>query len=151
MSLTTDKLTHSIIRIPTRPGKAKKASTYVDQNLPDINEDFEFLQHRSVGNVIRKSTQPILTDAACTPEFIKIEYDSARDDAYFTKHFNVGSNVPDDILTRLINLIKKYWCTFYEENVKIPINGYECVIDTGTAQPTVARNIRYGIHETPIM
>ena len=141
MSFITDKSTHSIIRIPTRPGKAKKASTYVDQNLPDINEDFEFLQKQSVGHVIRKKTTPPLTDKDCTPEFIKIEFDPERDDAYFQKHFNVGSNVPDDILSRLTNLIKKYWCTFYEENVKIPIDGYGCVIDTGTAQPTVTRNI----------
>jgi hypothetical protein len=35
--------------------------------------------------------------------------------------------------------------------VKIHIKGYECVIDTGDSKPTVARNIRYGIHETPIM
>ena len=91
----------------TRPGKAKKASTYVDQNLPDINEDFEFLHKHSVGNVIRKSAKPPLTDNDCTPEFITIQFDPERDDAYFKKHFNVGNNVPDNILSRLTNLIKK--------------------------------------------
>ena len=147
----TAKIKHSIIRIPTRPGKAKKASTFVDQNLPDINENFEFLHQNSVGHVIRKSTKPPLTDSDCTPEFIQIEFDPERDNPYFNKHLNIGKNVPDNIRTRIIDLVKKYWCTFYPESVKIPINGYECVIDTGTAQPTVARNIRYGIHETPIM
>jgi hypothetical protein len=51
----------------------------------------------------------------------------------------------------LLSLIKKYWCCFCESNVKLHIKGYECVIDTGDSKPTVARNIRYGIHETPIM
>ena len=64
---------------------------------------------------------------------------------------NCGANTPTDVTAKLISLIKKYWCCFCEENVKIHIKGYECVIDTGDSKPTVARNIRYGIHETPIM
>jgi hypothetical protein len=47
--------------------------------------------------------------------------------------------------------VKKYWCCFVEENVKIPIRNYEYVIDTGDHMPLSARNIRYGLHETPIM
>ena len=101
--------------------------------------------------MIRKSTQPPLTDNDCNPEFTSIEFDPARDQAYLDKNLQIGDHVPPEIKQRIINLVKKFWCTFYEENVKIPITGYKCVIDTGDARPTVARNIRYGVHETPIM
>jgi hypothetical protein len=40
---------------------------------------------------------------------------------------------------------------FCKENVKIHIKGYECVIDAGNSKPAIARNIRYGVHETPMM
>jgi hypothetical protein len=67
------------------------------------------------------------------------------------KRLKIGPSVPPEIKIRIIALVKKLWCCFFEENVKTPITGYQCVIDTGSAIPTVAKNIRYGIHETPIM
>jgi hypothetical protein len=94
-----------------------------------------------------------LTDADFNPKFIAIQFNQDRDQAYLEKHLKIGpSSVPPEIKIRIIALIKKLWYCFYEENAKIPITGYECVIDTaGSVIPTVAKNIRYGIHENPIM
>jgi hypothetical protein len=85
-----------------------------------------------------------LTDANCNPQFVAIQFNQDRDQAYLEKHLKIGPSVPPEIKIRIIALVKTFWCCFYEENVKIPITGYECVIDTGSAIPTV-------IHETPIM
>ena len=52
---------------------------------------------------------------------------------------------------RITQLIKEYWCCFCKENVPIPIRNYECHIDTGKAKPTVSKNIRFGMHERPIL
>jgi hypothetical protein len=96
---------------------------YVDQNLPDINKDFEFLHHKHVGNSIRKSTKPPMTDADCNPKFIAIKFNQERDQAYLEKHLKIGPSVPPEIKIRIIALVKKFWCCFFEENVKIPITG----------------------------
>jgi hypothetical protein len=64
---------------------------------------------------------------------------------------NLPAIVGDATRLKVTNLVKKYLCCFVEENVKIPIRNYECVIDTGDHMPLSARNIRYGLHETPIM
>jgi hypothetical protein len=155
INLLTIKFTapepNQIIRVPKSPSRAKRPSSYVDQTLPDINEDFELLHHKHVGNSIRKSTKPPLTDADCNPKFIAIQFNQDRDQAYLEKHLKIGPSVPPEIKIRIIALVKKIWCCFYEENVKIPITGYECVIDTGSAIPTITKNIRYGIHKTPVM
>jgi hypothetical protein len=49
------------------------------------------------------------------------------------------------------DLIKEYWCCFCLENVPVTIRDYQCHIDTGKAKPTVAKGIRFGMHEKPIM
>jgi hypothetical protein len=70
---------------------------------------------------------------------------------YLRKNLNIGSSIDDDTILKITNLVKKYWCCFVEENVKIPIWNYECAIDTGNHMPLSARNICYGLHKTPII
>jgi hypothetical protein len=104
-----------------------------------------------VRKVIRKSTRPLLTDADCNPDFIGVEYDEPSDRPFLRKHLNTRSKTPEVICTAIITLIQQYWCCFAKCNVKIPITGYKCFIDTRKGKPTVAHNIHYGLHETPIM
>ena len=92
-----------------------------------------------------------MTDDDINPIFMNVEFDEQIDGPFLKNHVECGEDTPTEIRDRLLALIKKYWCCFAESNVKIHIHGYECVSDTGDSKPTVARNIRYGIHETPIM
>ncbi len=48
-------------------------------------------------------------------------------------------------------IIQKYWSVFNDKNIFIPVKNYECVIDTGDAQPIAVKKIIYGPKETPIM
>ena len=52
---------------------------------------------------------------------------------------------------RLSKFIIKYWDVFREDGVKIPIQGYEMVIDTGDHKPIAVKKPHYGLHESPIM
>ena len=36
-------------------------------------------------------------------------------------------------------------------NVPIPVKDYQCHVDTGISKPVVAKNIRFGMHESKIM
>jgi hypothetical protein len=51
----------------------------------------------------------------------------------------------------VINLIKTYWSVFNERGVWVPVQNYECVIDTGNAPPIAVKKIQYGPRELPIM
>jgi hypothetical protein len=97
---------HNIIRVPKSPARAKRPSSYVDQNLLDINSGFEFLHQPTVGHVIQKHTKPPLTDLDCNPEFTKIKFEQARDQEYLDAHLKIGSHVPPPIRIKLTELIK---------------------------------------------
>jgi hypothetical protein len=47
--------------------------------------------------------------------------------------------------------VKEFWDVFREDGVKIPVRGYEMMIDTGNNKPIAVRKPRYGLHEAPIM
>jgi hypothetical protein len=140
-----------IIRIPKPPYRKKKPNIFETLDIPDERDHFDFLHEAEVGKGIRRSTQPPLTDNDLDPTFIALHFDEPKHGDYFRKYFICGEHVPLPIRETLITLIKQFWWCFCTENVQIPIKGYQCIIDTGSAKPTVARNIRYGIHGIPIM
>jgi hypothetical protein len=59
--------------------------------------------------------------------------------------------MPIDLKNRVCSFVQEFWDVFREEGVKIPVRGYEMVIDTGKHRPVACRQPRYGLHETPIM
>jgi len=62
------------------------------------------------------------------------------------------SHLDPDLQGRLYAIIRKYWSVFDEKCVFVPIKHYECVINTGTAGPSISvRKILYGERETIIM
>jgi hypothetical protein len=61
------------------------------------------------------------------------------------------SHLRQETQNQIIDFVKEFWDVFREEGVKIPIQGYEMVIDTGNHQPVAVAKPHYGMHETPIM
>jgi hypothetical protein len=47
--------------------------------------------------------------------------------------------------------MKKYWSVFDKHGVWVPVQNYECVVDTGDAPPIAVKKIQYGPKELPIM
>ena len=100
------------IRVPKPPYRKKEPNMFDGTDTPDQRDNFEFLHQSEVGRLIRKSTKPRLTDDDITPAFSNVTFQNERDGPYLETHFKCGENTPPQIRTRLIQLIKKYWCCF---------------------------------------
>ena len=100
---------------------------------------------------MRKSIRPCRQAGDYDKKFITLQYCDKKHKKFLTSNLKIGANVPHDIKSQLISLIKEFWCCFDPEGVKIPIRDYEVVIDTGNNKPVATKNRRYGMHEAPIM
>jgi hypothetical protein len=56
-----------------------------------------------------------------------------------------------DTKNHILSFVKEFWDVFNEAGVRIPVQGYEMVIDTGNYIPIAVRKPHYGMHESPIM
>jgi hypothetical protein len=61
------------------------------------------------------------------------------------------SNLDPNQQEQVYNLIREFWLVFDKRGVFVPVKSYECVIDTGSAQPIAVKKILYGKQETVIM
>ena len=103
-----------------------------------------------MGKAVSRSTKLMRDGSAIHPSFDFV-FDEKLHGPELNSRLKLPANLSPAIKARLLALIKKYFCCFIKANVPITINDYECHIDTGDAAPIVAKNIRFGIHETPIM
>ena len=85
-----------------------------------------------------------------SPEF-QLKYDEKIHGKELNSRLKFHPDANPEGIRRITQLVKEYWCCFCKANVPIPIRNYQCHIDTGKAKPTVAKNLRFGIHERPIM
>ena len=113
--------------------------------------DFKILYKGNSGVAVRKSIRPCRQAGDYDKKFIALQYCDQKHKTFLTSNLKIGANVPHDIKSQLISLIKEFWCCFDPEDVKIPIRDYEVVIDTGNNKPVATKNRRYGMHEAPIM
>jgi hypothetical protein len=60
-------------------------------------------------------------------------------------------NTPDRWKRHITEFVKDFWDVFREDGIKLPIHGYNLVIDTGDHQPITVKEPHYGLHEIPIM
>ena len=100
---------------------------------------------------MRKSIRPCRKAGDYDQKFTALTYCDEKHNKFLTANLKIGANVPHDIRSQLISLIKEFWCCFDPEGVKIPIRDYEVIIDTGRNKPVATKNRRYGMHEAPIM
>ena len=129
-SITTKR---TIVRVPKVPYHKKKPNMFEIDQIPDPRDNFDFLQQSEVGKVIQKTIKSALTDADIDPIFASRTFSPAKHQAQLDKHLKIGGHISSAVKQQIADLVKKYWCCFDDENVKIPIKGYQCVIDTGDA------------------
>ena len=92
-----------------------------DRGFPDRQIDYDFLEEKECAPLLRKTVSDLPKDI--DPAF-NVQYNEAKHGAYLSEHLKVG-DVPPDILKRLTDLIKKYWCVFNPDGVKMTVIGYE--------------------------
>ena len=149
---TRTNLPHPVdhIRVASRKKGKKRPNVFTDdRGYPDEQDDFEFLSSDIVGPIVRKRKHPARDPTDIDPSFA-ISFDAA------IHGDELKSNLKCDHLSqatqlRLITLIKKYWCVFCKEKVKIPVRDYECVINTGSSRPISVKNLAYGERESVVM
>ena len=100
--------------------------------------------------MISRTTTKIIQANDISKEF-QLEYNEELHGKELNSRLKFHPEANKEGTQRILKLIKKYWCCFCKSNVPIPIRNYECHIDTGKAKPTVAKNVRFGMHERPIM
>ncbi|MFN3129889.1 reverse transcriptase domain-containing protein, partial [Roseibium sp.] len=53
--------------------------------------------------------------------------------------------------SRLLDLLKEFWCVFNPDGRVVPVRDYTCSIDTGNHPGVYVKNPTYGPHESPII
>ena len=110
----------------------------------------DFIFEKEIGKVVSKTSKIMRDGSDIHPKF-QLKYNEALHSNELNSRLKLDPNMDPRLKQRLLALIKKYFCVFAKENVHVPINDYQCHIDTGDAQPVVAKGIRFGMHETPII
>jgi hypothetical protein len=78
-------------------------------------------------------------------------FDEGENSVELSRNLVMESHLRQETQNQIIEFVKEFWDVFREEGVKIPIQGYKMVIDTGNHQPVAVAKPHYGMHETPIM
>jgi hypothetical protein len=61
------------------------------------------------------------------------------------------SHLDPSVQLKVYALVKKYWSVFDKRGVWVPVQNYECVIDSGDAHPIAVKKMLYGPKKLPIM
>jgi len=133
-----------------RHAKRKKPNIFKDMQLTDDRADLEFLLEPEIGKIVSRSCKTVRDGTNIHPSFDFV-FNEEIHGPELSSRLKLDSNMNPHLKERLLALIKKHFCVFIKKNVQITIEDYECHIDTGDHAPKVAKNIRFGIHETPIM
>ena len=118
--------------------------------LSDERADLDFLLEPEIGKVISRSCKTVRDGSIIHPSF-DFTFDENIHGPELYSRLKLDPNMNPRLKTRLLTLLKQYFCVFIKKNVPITIEDYECHIDTGSHAPKVAKTIRFGIHEAPIM
>ncbi len=121
-----------------------------DRGFPDQSDEFDTLLHNiDGGKILRKLKHPPPSiDVPDSP--FHFTFDESIHGARLKEQLDLSHLDPPTQLV-VINLIKKYWSVFDEHGAWVPVQNYECVINTGNAPPIAVKKIQYGPKELPIM
>jgi hypothetical protein len=137
--------------VPKAKWRPKTASIWEEEENDDTEHpDFDSSFQKNTGNSLRKSKASALDLSPPNPAFHYI-YSPDKDEVELEANLMLDQDLSIDMKNRVKSFVKEFWDVFREEGVKIPIRGYEMVIDTGKHKPIACRQPHYGIHETPIM
>ena len=146
MPISTQK-SQDPISVPKAKWRAKTPSLW-QEYLKDDSTDFEYIFHNRSGHSLRKRSEHAFP--APNPDLL-CRFDEAKNTQELSANLVLDASLSIDTRNRIISFIKEFWDVFNEAGVKIPIQGYEMVIDTGNHKTIAVRKPHYGMHEAPIM
>jgi hypothetical protein len=137
--------------IPKAKWRPKTASIWEEEENDDAEHpDYDSTFQRQTGNSLRKSKSAALALIPPNPAF-NYTYSDANDKKELDTNLRLPTHLTQDIINEITSFVKEFWDVFRDDGVKIPVRGYEMVIDTGKHKPVACRQPHYGLHETPIM
>jgi hypothetical protein len=116
--------------------------------LKDDSTDFEYIFHDRSGHSLRKRSAHAFPEP--NPDFA-CRFDEAKNSQELAANLVLDPSLSTDTRNRIISFVKEFWDVFNEAGVKIPIQGYEMITETGNHKPIAVRKPHYGMHEAPIM
>lgn len=139
----------SLINIPKPKWRPKTPSDW-NQEPKDQEDGFELVESCfGKGIALRRNIQEFKIPKP-NPAFAYV-YNDHIDKAELDKHLILDPSLDQDLKNRVREFVKTYWDTFREEGIKIPIQGYEMIIDTGNTKPVAVPLPHYGMYEGPVM
>jgi hypothetical protein len=143
----------SPIRVAPNPKQRKQLNNVFldDWGYPDQSDEYDhFLCNIDGGPILRKLWHPQPNLNTPVDPLYYFPFISAKHEAIMHKYMDL-SYLDPTLQERIYNIICHYWSVFDQKGIFIPVKHYECVIDTGNAQPISVKKILYGEHETIIM
>ena len=141
------------IRVAPRPKRRKQVHNafFDDRGFSDPSSEYDqLLTNVDGGTVLRKLLHPAPDlSGPVDPRFYSL-FVPAKHESIMRKSLNLSHLTPD-IQEQVYGLIREVWSVFDEKGFFVPVKNYECVIDTGDANPIAVRKILYGEKETVIM
>jgi hypothetical protein len=143
--------TKSPVSVPKQKWCPKTASICWEEEENDYAEhpDYDATFQRNNRNSLQKLKSAALALSPPNPNFNYV-YCPEKDVAELDANLILDHDMSPDMKNRVKSFVQEFWDVFQEEGVKIPIRGYEMVIDTGKHRPITCCQPHYGLHETPI-
>ena len=138
------------IRIERRKKGRRPTNAYVDdRGRQDWQEDWAWLEEPSYGQVLRKRVRQHKMRDETDPAF-DVPYNESVHGQYMRENLNLDHLSPAR-QAQVRQIIIDHWGVFNPAGANIPVQDYECHIDTGTASPVRCRRVQYGPRESKIM
>jgi hypothetical protein len=139
-STIAPKESNRTIQVPKPKWHPKASSLWTEEeNNQHPHEDFDFKFQQKSNHILRKyheaSLPPPNPDFHCT-------YNESINKSELEANLILDPSTPIDIANRIKGFVKEFWDVFYEAGVRIPIRGYEMIINTGDRAPVACRQPR---------
>jgi hypothetical protein len=135
------------IVVPKPKWRGKTPSRWVEA-INEDNSSFDIIYQARGGHSLRKNLPHYFPKA--NPNF-HCMFDEKKDSDELMRNLKLDDSLSQNTQNRIRTFVKEFWDVFRMEGVKIPIRGYEMVIDTGDHQPIAVAKPHYGMHEALIM
>jgi hypothetical protein len=141
------------IRVAHKPKRQKRVNNvfYDDRGFPDQSDEYDYLLHSVDGGpVLRKLRHPAPDlEGPVDPSFLSV-FNPDVHKFQMLEELDL-SHLSPDVQDQVYDLIREFWSVFDSKGVTVPVQYYECVIETGSAWPIAIKKIHYGENETVIM
>jgi hypothetical protein len=101
---------------------------------------YDHLLHNIDGGLVlrkKKFDDPVLDQDNMVFDFV---YSKDEHSKRLKKELDLSHLQPEQSAS-LTALIKKYWCVFNERGTFVPVQHYQCIIDSGSAAPIAVKQI----------